>query len=107
MGLAQPETLADWARVDLGANNLPWLSGESFQRLERSIRYFLLHNRLNRAQRKSRSRAFHALARLLRKPLQWPALRQRDIFPPADVGFSRPVAFTRASDRSTCSFLDS
>jgi hypothetical protein len=32
---------------------------------------------------------------------------QRDIFTPANAGFSRPVAFTGAVDRSMCSFLDS
>jgi anaerobic magnesium-protoporphyrin IX monomethyl ester cyclase len=71
MGLSAPDTLADWARVDLGANNLPWLGGRSFRTLERSIRYFLLHNRLNGAQRHCRSKVFHALLRLARGPLHW------------------------------------
>jgi len=70
-GLAQPATLADWARVDLGSNNLPWMGGKSLRVLERSIRYFLLHNQLNRARRHSRSKPLHALLRLARKPLQW------------------------------------
>jgi anaerobic magnesium-protoporphyrin IX monomethyl ester cyclase len=71
MGLTQPETLADWARVDLGANNLPWIGGKSLRTLETSIRYFLLHNQLNRAQRNSRSKWLHAFVRLARKPLRW------------------------------------
>ena len=70
MGLTQPETLADWARVDLDSNNLPWMTGKSLQTLERSIRYFLLHNQLNRAPR-YRSKLLHALRRLAQKPLQW------------------------------------
>ena len=71
LGLSQPQTLADWARIDLGANNLPWMGGDSLRTLETSIRYFLLHNRLSRAQRHSRSKSFHALLGLARKPLQW------------------------------------
>ena len=71
MGLAQPDTLADWARVDLGSNNLPWMDGKSLRKLERSIRYFLLYNRLNRVQRHSRSKSFRALLRVARKPLHW------------------------------------
>ncbi len=70
-GLAQPETLEDWARVDLGSNNLPWMGGESLRTLERSIRYFLLHNQFNHAERHSRSRWLTALLRVSRKPLQW------------------------------------
>jgi anaerobic magnesium-protoporphyrin IX monomethyl ester cyclase len=71
MGMSEPGSLADWARVDLGKNNLPWLSGTALRTLERSIRYFLLHNRLNFLQRNSRSRVFHTLLRLARIPLQW------------------------------------
>jgi radical SAM superfamily enzyme YgiQ (UPF0313 family) len=51
LGLREPDSLADWARVDLGANNLLWLSGVSLRRLETGIRYLLLHKRLNHAWR--------------------------------------------------------
>jgi len=75
MGLPEPATLAEWARIDLYANNLPWLRGRPLRMLERSIRYFLLHNRLNPSHRKSRSRPVRYLLglalRLGRKPLQW------------------------------------
>src|SRR4029077_4189448 len=71
MGMPEPDTLAGWARIDLGANNLPWLQGPSFRKLERSIRYFLLDNEINRNQRKSRRRTFQSLLRLTRKSLHW------------------------------------
>jgi len=92
MGLSEPESLAEWARVDLGANNLPWLHGKALQRLETSIRYFLLHNRLNRAQRYSRSKAIHALLRLARTPLQW---RLRNSF----FAWPLELSLARAKDR--------
>jgi anaerobic magnesium-protoporphyrin IX monomethyl ester cyclase len=70
-GLALPATLADWARVDLASNNLPWIGGKSLQTLERSIRYFLLHNQFSRAERHSRFKLLKTLVHLARKPLQW------------------------------------
>ena len=69
--MPEPETLAGWARIDLGANNLPWLQGSSFWKLERSIRYFLLDNEINRGQRKFRNQMFRSLLRLIRKSLHW------------------------------------
>jgi anaerobic magnesium-protoporphyrin IX monomethyl ester cyclase len=71
MGMLEPDTLAGWARIDLGANNLPWLQGASFRKLERSIRYFLLDNEIHRSQRKSGRPAFQLLLRLTRKSLHW------------------------------------
>jgi radical SAM superfamily enzyme YgiQ (UPF0313 family) len=71
MGMLEPDTLAGWARIDLGANNLPWLQGSSFQKLERSIRYFLLDNEINGSQRKSHHKTSQSLLRLIRKPLHW------------------------------------
>lgn len=70
-GLRQPETLEEWADVDLGSNNLPWLRGRSFDRLQRSISYLQLDNELNRARRKSSSAAVQSALSLLRRPLHW------------------------------------
>jgi hypothetical protein len=39
--------------------------------LERSIRYFLLDNEINRSQRKFRCQTFQLLLRLIRKSLHW------------------------------------
>ncbi len=87
MGLPEPATLADWAPVHLGVNNLPWLSGRSLQTLERSIRYFLLHNQLRRAGDRPRSGPLFAPARAL---LAW---RLRNSF------FAAPFELTLANAR--------
>jgi len=71
LGMAEPDSLESWAKVDLGCNNLPWLQGEAFERLQRSIRYFLLDNQLNRTRRHSDSSALRSLLSLARKPLHW------------------------------------
>jgi radical SAM superfamily enzyme YgiQ (UPF0313 family) len=71
LGVPEPATLAEWADVDLGQTKLPWLQGRAFARLERSIRFFLLDNQINRQRRKSGSGIMRALLRLLRKPLHW------------------------------------
>ncbi len=71
LGMHEPDSLAGWASVDLGCNNLPWLRGKSFAKLQRSIRYFLLDNQLGRIRRKSSSQALRSLIRVLRKPLHW------------------------------------
>jgi len=71
LGLREPDSLADWARVDLGANNLPWLSGASLRRLETGIQYLFLHKRLNHAWRHSRSRIIRKLLDFAGAPLHW------------------------------------
>jgi radical SAM superfamily enzyme YgiQ (UPF0313 family) len=70
-GLKEPQSLLEWADVDLGKNNLPWLQGQKFDSLQRSISYFLLDTRLGKARRKSRSPVFRCIFRLMRKPLHW------------------------------------
>src|SRR5215472_2264039 len=70
-GLRAPDSLAKWARVDLGTNNLPWLSGAALRMLERSIRYLNLHTRLSRLRRDSRSKMLRALLDLAGAPLLW------------------------------------
>ena len=71
LGLREPDSLADWARVDLGADNLPWLSGASLRKLETGIRYLLLHRRIKHAWRHSRSGIIRALLDLAGTPLHW------------------------------------
>ena len=53
MGLAEPQSLAEWASIDLGTNKLPWLQNESYARLQRGISYFLLDNQINKTRRRS------------------------------------------------------
>ncbi|MCU1259692.1 MAG: Fe-S protein radical family [Bryobacterales bacterium] len=71
LGMSEPESLAEWADVDLGGTSLPWLQGEPFETLQRGISYFLLDSQINKTRRKSRSRAYQFLLRLTRKPLLW------------------------------------
>jgi radical SAM superfamily enzyme YgiQ (UPF0313 family) len=70
-GLRRPDSLVKWARVDLGANNLPWLSGASLRMLERSIRYMNLHTRINHARRNARSKLLKVLLDFAGAPLLW------------------------------------
>ena len=70
-GLAQPDSLAAWADVDLGTTHLPWLTGPSFHRLKRSIQYFLLDASLKKQWRRTRSSIARSALRALRKPLDW------------------------------------
>jgi anaerobic magnesium-protoporphyrin IX monomethyl ester cyclase len=70
-GVHEPESLAEWADVDLGSTNLPWLRGRSFDTLQRCISYFLLDNQLNKARRRSNSATVQSALSLLRKPLHW------------------------------------
>ncbi|HYL35550.1 MAG TPA: radical SAM protein [Bryobacteraceae bacterium] len=71
LGLREPESLAEWAGIDLGQNRLPWLEGESFTTLQRSISYFLLANQINKVRRKSRSAVLRQLLGFVRRPLHW------------------------------------
>jgi radical SAM superfamily enzyme YgiQ (UPF0313 family) len=70
-GLAEPDSLSAWADVDLGCNHLPWLQGAPFARLQRSISYFLLDNKMKKAKRASGSRVSRGVLELLRRPLDW------------------------------------
>ena len=80
-GLRQPDSLAAWADIDLGITRLPWLSGESFQRLERSIEYFLLDASLNKQRRRARSSIARTLLDAMRRPVHWRLRRSCFRFP--------------------------
>lgn len=68
LGVKEPESLEQWAGLDLGTNILPWLSGGTYERLNRGISYFLLNNEIRKAARNgSRARLLHTL----RRPLRW------------------------------------
>jgi radical SAM superfamily enzyme YgiQ (UPF0313 family) len=70
-GLAEPQSLIEWANIDLSMNNLPWLQGHKFRSLQRAISYFLLDARLGKARRKSRSPIVQGMLGIVRKPLHW------------------------------------
>jgi len=70
-GLAEPQSLLEWADIDLGTNKLPWLQDKSFARLQRGISYFLLDNQINKTRRRSRSGAVQSILQASRRPLHW------------------------------------
>ncbi len=70
-GLREPQSLDEWADIDLGASRLPWLRGSSFAQLKRGISYFLLANELNKAGWQTRSAVSRRVVSLLRRPLHW------------------------------------
>jgi anaerobic magnesium-protoporphyrin IX monomethyl ester cyclase len=49
MGVHEPQTLEEWANVDLGSNHLPWLRGRELARLRRMLEFFLLNNQIRKA----------------------------------------------------------
>ena len=62
-GLAEPATLSEWADIDLGITNLPWLRGRDLEALRRGIAYFLLDAKIGRRAAKSTSAAVAVDAR--------------------------------------------
>ena len=73
----EPNSLSDWARIDLGANNLPWLRGDAFRKLDRGIRYFMLYTDVNRKRKSYRSAILQRALKFARMPLNW---RIRNMF---------------------------
>jgi len=71
LGLLEPQTLAEWADIDLGASKLPWLQGRPFSQLRRGIAYFLLANEVNKAGMRARSEMLRGLLSIVRRPLHW------------------------------------
>lgn len=71
LGLREPQSLVEWADIDLGSTNLPWFQGKAYETLQRGISYFLLDNQVNKARRKTESRACRSALQLVRRPLHW------------------------------------
>jgi len=71
LGMLEPQCLAEWAKIDLGANNLPWLPGKAFRKLDRGIRYFTLYNGVNRRWKHGRSSIIQRILQIVRMPLRW------------------------------------
>jgi hypothetical protein len=70
MGVREPQSLEEWADVDLGSNHLPWLQGSTRDRLKRMLEFFLVHNQIRRiASRNNWIR--RAMRRALGEPLRW------------------------------------
>ena len=70
MGVREPQSLEEWADVDLGSNHLPWLQGSTRDRLKRMLEFFLVHNQIRRiASRNNWIR--RSMRRALGVPLRW------------------------------------
>ncbi len=70
MGVHEPQSLEEWAQVDLGSNHLPWLQGDGLRRLKRMLEYFLLNNQIRRAVTGA-PWVQGGLRRMLGAPLRW------------------------------------
>lgn len=80
LGLKEPESLEEWGNLPLGRNVLPWLQGEEWRRLQRSLEYFLLNNQIRKV---SRNRAWmrRSVRRALGVPIRWRIGRSCYLFP--------------------------
>lgn len=70
-GLAEPQSLEEWASLGLGQAELPWLDQKAAAELSRSMSYFLLANQLSKFTNKLKSGLHRKGMRLLQKPLHW------------------------------------
>ncbi len=72
LGLKEPQSLEEWTTFALGANVLPWLKGEEYRDVQRSMSFFLLNNEVTKAARRaSVPRLARLILRGLQKPLRW------------------------------------
>jgi anaerobic magnesium-protoporphyrin IX monomethyl ester cyclase len=70
MGVKEPQSLEEWASVGLGSNHLPWLQGEDLRRLQRTLEYFLLNNKI-RQTNPEKVRLPRVARRAFAAPLHW------------------------------------
>jgi len=70
-GLAEPQSLEEWASMGLGQTDLPWLNERASTELSRGMSYFMLANQLSKLNNKLRSEFGRKATRLLQKPLHW------------------------------------
>jgi radical SAM superfamily enzyme YgiQ (UPF0313 family) len=70
LGVPEPKNLREWMDMPLGANMLPWLTGNELARLQRMLKYFLLNNQIDR-QQKSYSRLKHVVRFIVQTPVRW------------------------------------
>jgi radical SAM superfamily enzyme YgiQ (UPF0313 family) len=80
MGVREPQSLAEWETLALGANVLPWLRGEELRKLRRSLDYFLLNNQIRKATKRI-PWARRSVRRILGAPVRWRIGKSRYSFP--------------------------
>ncbi len=52
LGVKEPETLEAWSTIALGTNMLPWLRGEPYRNVKRSMSFFMLNNEITKLIRR-------------------------------------------------------
>ncbi|HXH49042.1 MAG TPA: radical SAM protein, partial [Terriglobia bacterium] len=90
-GVHEPQSLEEWADVDLGSNHLPWLQGEELHRLKRMLEYFLLNNQIRRTAAKV-PWVRGGIRKALGAPLRWRLQKNH-------YGFPWELWLARASER--------
>jgi radical SAM superfamily enzyme YgiQ (UPF0313 family) len=70
-GLAEPQSLEEWASMGLGQTELPWLNEKASAELSRGMSYFMLANQMSKLNNKVRSEFGRKSMRLLQKSLHW------------------------------------
>ncbi|MGO8787167.1 MAG: B12-binding domain-containing radical SAM protein [Terriglobia bacterium] len=87
MGVREPQSLEEWANVDLGSNHLPWLQGRELDRLKRMLEFFLLHNQIRKVA-VGAPWIRRGLRRALGVPLRW-RLRRNEFSMPWELWLAR------------------
>lgn len=87
LGVREPASLEEWARLPLGENVLPWLQGKELKRLRRMLDYFMINNNIRKAIQRTPLMG-RLLDALLRGPMKW-RLRSRFFFFPWEVWLAR------------------
>ena len=80
LGVHEPNSLAEWIQMPLGANRLPWLQGRDLARLQRMLDYFLLNSEIHRT-RPPHSLLRRGLRRIVQAPVGWRLKSSRYFFP--------------------------
>ena len=87
LGVPEPQSLVEWANVDLGSNHLPWLQGRDLSRLKRMLEFFLLHNQIRKAAAGS-PWIRRGMRRALGAPLRW-RMRKNEFSIPWELWLAR------------------
>jgi radical SAM superfamily enzyme YgiQ (UPF0313 family) len=80
MGVQEPKSLLEWARLPLGSNVLPWLQGKELDRLQRMQAYFLLNSHLGKTS-KDLSPLGRTLRQVVGRPVHWRIRKSKFSFP--------------------------
>lgn len=82
LGVYEPQTLEEWAEIDLKGNVLPWLRGPVYERFSRSLSYFLLNRGMTSVRHDPRlARWRRKSAQLVSRLLTWRIQRRRYDWP--------------------------